>query len=217
MSKSLQAVIELSADPSGVVRGVAAANKELQRLNASAAATAMATQVSAGLNLLQQVAGTLSSLYSSLDERMKYFESATLAYSPDAQRAAFQTEQTQRAADKQIAAAYAPTEQAKQLLEQQRIKDDTKTTLSRMEDIGVGSLVLKEIGGAFTSGVSRTWDSILQTTGQWSQGNFTDQQLITTLSGGDFMESFGATDSLAQALERIANILEGVDRKIGGQ
>lgn len=219
MAKSLQAVIELSADPSGVIRGVAAANKELQRLNASAAATAMATQVSAGLNILQQVAGTLSSLYSSLDERLKYFENAALAYSPEAQRAAFQTEEVQRKADRQIGEAFAPTEQARQLLEQQRIKDDTKRTMGRIDEIGTGSLFLSEVGGGIKSGATRSWDSLLEGIGNVASGNFKDQQLITTLAGGDFIDALGATDALASTglLERIANAIEGVDRKVGGQ
>ena len=84
MAESLKAVIQLDADPSGVVRGVAGAQRELAKLNQSAASTAFSTNLLGMFQLAQQGLGYAGQVIDNINQRLDTFAAAANMFSPDA-------------------------------------------------------------------------------------------------------------------------------------
>jgi len=106
--KSMKAVIRAEVDPSGVVKGVAAANRELQKLNATSAKAALASGISATIDAGQVAFGAIRSAVSALDKRADDLTKITTTFNVDAANAATQSEIEKYARNKRIADALAP-------------------------------------------------------------------------------------------------------------
>jgi len=106
--KSMKAVIRAEVDPSGVVRGVAAANRELQKLNATSAKAALASGISATIDAGQVAFGAIRSAVTALDKRADDLTKITTTFNVDAANAATQSEIEKYARNKRIADALAP-------------------------------------------------------------------------------------------------------------
>lgn len=106
--KSMKAVIRAEVDPSGVVKGVAAANRELQKLNATSAKAALASGISATIDAGEVAFGAIRSAVSALDKRADDLTKITTTFNVDAANAATQSEIEKYARNKRIADALAP-------------------------------------------------------------------------------------------------------------
>jgi len=83
----MKAVIRAEVDPSGVVKGVAATNRELQKLNARAAVSA----VGASFNMAQMGFQMLMHAFHMIDRRMQEITAMSTRFSPEAQRGIMET------------------------------------------------------------------------------------------------------------------------------
>jgi hypothetical protein len=104
----MKAVIRAEVDPSGVVKGVAAANRELQKLNATSAKAALASGISATIDAGQVAFGAIRSAVTALDKRADDLSKITTTFNVDAANAATQSEIEKYARNKRIADALAP-------------------------------------------------------------------------------------------------------------
>lgn len=85
--KSMKAVIRAEVDPSGVIKGVAATNRELAKLNSKTSAIA----VGASFNMAQMGFQMLMGAFRIMDRRMTDLTAMSTRFSPEAQRGVMQT------------------------------------------------------------------------------------------------------------------------------
>lgn len=85
--KSMKAVIRAEVDPSGVIKGVAATNRELAKLNSKTSAIA----VGASFNMAQMGFQMLMGAFRIMDRRMTDLAAMSTRFSPEAQRGVMQT------------------------------------------------------------------------------------------------------------------------------
>jgi hypothetical protein len=85
--KSMKAVIRAEVDPSGVIKGVAATNRELAKLNSKTSAIA----VGASFNMAQMGFQMLMSVFRVMDRRVTEMAAMSTRFSPEAQRGVMQT------------------------------------------------------------------------------------------------------------------------------
>lgn len=101
----MKAVIYAEFDPRGVVKGVAAANTELQKLNKTAGRTASAASVTAAITVAQMGLDALRTIVGAIDRRFTQLNEITQRYSAAAGGAAAQGRVTEIMANMRIAKA----------------------------------------------------------------------------------------------------------------
>jgi hypothetical protein len=79
--KSMKAVIVAEVDPRGVAKGVAATNKELQKLNKSAASASTSAAISAGISMAEMGMSALQQIFSAVDKRFGELNAIANKYS----------------------------------------------------------------------------------------------------------------------------------------
>lgn len=89
--KSMKAVIRAEVDPSGVIKGVAATNRELAKLNSKTSAIA----VGASFNMAQMGFQMLMSVFRMMDRRVTEMAQMSTRFSPEAQRGIMETKMTE--------------------------------------------------------------------------------------------------------------------------
>jgi hypothetical protein len=113
--KSMKAVIRAEVDPSGVIKGVAATNRELAKLNSKTSAIA----VGASFNMAQMGFQMLMGAFRILDRRMTEMAQMSTRFSPEAQRGVMETQIAKINQEIEMAKAYgldvAGVERAKRL------------------------------------------------------------------------------------------------------
>lgn len=79
--KSMKAVIYAEVDPRGVVSGVAATNKELQKLNKTASSASTSAAISAGISMAQMGMSALQQVFSAVEKRFNELNTIANKYS----------------------------------------------------------------------------------------------------------------------------------------
>lgn len=218
MAKSLQAVIELSADPSGVVKGVQAASRELTKLNRAAGVDSMLSGVMGIVDEFSRIASMFEQAAQAIDSHFAPYRAAAQAYSPEAQRAGFAADRAKMESERSIGQAFGPYEAEIKRLEAERIRSKAAEDLKNMDSTGFGALFWANVKDGWAAAtheqpnMNEGWrrmmsGDVIGGAGQYASGFATDM-----------WQQFGTTDLLASTslLERIANAIEGVDRKVGG-
>ena len=122
--KSMKAVIRAEVDPSGVIKGVAATNRELAKLNSKTSAIA----VGASFNMAQMGFQMLMGAFRIIDRRMTEMAQMSTRFSPEAQRGVMETQIAKINQEIEMAKAYgldvAGSERVKREGIQRRAEDD---------------------------------------------------------------------------------------------
>ena len=100
--KSMKAVIRAEVDPSGVIKGVAATNRELAKLNSKTSAIA----VGASFNMAQMGFQMLMGAFRIMDRRMTEMAQMSTRFSPEAQRGVMETQIAKINQEIEMAKAY---------------------------------------------------------------------------------------------------------------
>jgi hypothetical protein len=79
--KSMKAVIVAEVDPRGVTKGVAATNKELQKLNKTAASASTSAAISAGISMAEMGMSALQRVFSAVEKRFGELNTIANKYS----------------------------------------------------------------------------------------------------------------------------------------
>ena len=79
--RSMKAVIRAEVDPRGVVSGVAATNKELQKLNKTAASASTSAAISAGISMAQMGMSALQQVFAAVERRFGELNNIANKYS----------------------------------------------------------------------------------------------------------------------------------------
>lgn len=147
MAESLKAVIQLDADPSGVVRGVAGAQRELAKLNQSAASTAFSTNLLGMFHLAQQGLGYASDIINRINERLDTFAAAANMYSPEAINANVNAQFAHMDWQQRVGTALGPYQAAVENMRAERTRADADRIASAPETYG-RALIDRELGMA---------------------------------------------------------------------
>lgn len=151
MAKDVKAVIRAEVDPSGVVRGVAAVNRELQKINRSTGTTALASSFS----MAQMAFGMIRQAFSAIDERMQEIQKMSTRFSPEAMRENMQTQLARIKQEQELGAALGHGTAAAEQIKQRAIAQET----ARLKRMGPESIAFNQ---SLKSDAGAIWDSILE-------------------------------------------------------
>ena len=135
--KSMKAVIRAEVDPSGVIKGVAATNRELAKLNSKTSAIA----VGASFNMAQQGFQMLMGAFRMIDRRMTEIAQLSTRFSPEAQRGVMETQIAKINQEIEMAKAYGLDVAGAERAKRQGI---TEQTASAVAAAGAGQLSFTE-------------------------------------------------------------------------
>jgi hypothetical protein len=124
--KSMKAVIWAEFDPRGVVKGVAAANTELAKLNKTSSAAASSARLTATMGAINMAWGVVSSAVQQIDERMKNIAEQAGKYSPEALSAKATTKSVEIQRDMAMGKALGVDVAAAERIKQQSMLDEAK-------------------------------------------------------------------------------------------
>jgi hypothetical protein len=135
--KSMKAVIRAEVDPKGVIKGVAATNRELSKLNSKTSAIA----VGASFNMAQMGFQMLMGAFRILDRRMTEMAQMSTRFSPEAQRGVMETQIAKINQEIEMAKAYGLDVAGVERAKRQGI---TQRTQSDVSAAGGGQLAFTE-------------------------------------------------------------------------
>jgi hypothetical protein len=135
--KSMKAVIRAEVDPSGVIKGVAATNRELAKLNSKTSAIA----VGASFNMAQMGFQMLMGAFRIMDRRMTEMAQMSTRFSPEAQRGVMETQIAKINQEIEMAKAYGLDVAGVERAKRQGI---TQRTQSDVSAAGGGQLAFTE-------------------------------------------------------------------------
>lgn len=223
--RSLKSTIQVDMDTSGVVRGVAATNRELQRMNRSAATTATATSLSASISVAQAGFSVLQSLLGTITGRIDELHAAAFKYSPEAIDAKAELNAAKIVAEQKTGQLFGASAAAQAREEQRRLDEKMRRQEMLAPDIAAGSAFFssllettKGIGGAvldqFLANVGNPESNRTMT-----QAAFEAAGMPQLLSGEGFTQGGSARGMFydeSGLMERQTRALESMDRKLGG-
>jgi hypothetical protein len=135
--KSMKAVIRAEVDPKGVIKGVAATNRELSKLNSKTSAIA----VGASFNMAQMGFQMLMGAFRIMDRRMTEMAQMSTRFSPEAQRGVMETQIAKINQEIEMAKAYGLDVAGVERAKRQGI---TQRTQSDVSAAGGGQLAFTE-------------------------------------------------------------------------
>lgn len=135
--KSMKAVIRAEVDPKGVIKGVAATNRELSKLNSKTSAIA----VGASFNMAQMGFQMLMGAFRIMDRRMTEMAQMSTRFSPEAQRGVMETQIAKINQEIEMAKAYGLDVAGVERTKRQGISERTRGDVSAA---GGGQLAFTE-------------------------------------------------------------------------
>lgn len=193
--KSMKAVIVAEVDPRGVTKGVAATNKELQKLNKTAASASTSAAISAGISMAEMGMSALQQIFAAVDKRFGELNAIANKYSAAAAGARMAADVSVIQDNVRIANALAPgaiqTSQAEadikagEAARMQRNADATNAGMGAFArakgNFGAGVNMLTEIAGTSVAGLE-----------QLLSGDFAGFMNTATNGGAQIGELFNA-------------------------
>lgn len=211
MAKEMKAVIRAEVDPSGVVRGVAAVNRELQKVSRSTGTTALAST----FQMAQMGFSVIQNAFMAVDRRMQEIAKISKRFSPEAQRAAAETQyasiQQEIALGKSLGLGVAGMERVKQ----RAMAEET----ARLSAMGPDQMVA---GESFKQDAITAWNRMLELPGAIAANpmpNFVQDDVSrwwTGTSGAALAGGVGSTrgmpyDPQLEELKRQTQLLKGTE------
>jgi hypothetical protein len=208
--KSMKAVIRAEVDPSGVIKGVAATNRELAKLNSKTSAIA----VGASFNMAQQGFQMLMGAFRIMDRRMTEMAQMATRFSPEAQRGVMETQIAKINQEIEMAKAYGLDVAGVERTKRQGISERTRGDVSAA---GGGQL-------AFTESLKQSAESMFNESMNQLTMTFTDpgkKFSMENLSNLNNQFGFGTsgqekTAGMSDAPRRDEEVLRQIHRTLKG-
>lgn len=202
MADDLKAVVSVTADTTGLIRGVDGAMQKLNTMSRN-------TSIMAGMSVAQQVFGAMQQLWTAISARSEALGALATQFSPEAMAAAAQRSIAEFQANQQIGQALGPYQAGIERMKAQSATEEAAKVVSDAEALGQGMIViesLKTTAGELGTGFI---DGIIKALG----GSAMD---AATLGTATAFERTGATDMIAEVLTPVAGWVEEIANKIGG-
>ena len=208
--KSMKAVIRAEVDPSGVIKGVAATNRELAKLNSKTSAIA----VGASFNMAQMGFQMLMGAFRIMDRRMTEMAQMATRFSPEAQRGVMETQIAKINQEIEMAKAYGLDVAGVERSKRQGITERTRGDVSAA---GGGQL-------AFTESLKQSAESMFNESMNQLTMTFTDpgkKFSMENLSNLNNQFGFGTsgqekTAGMSDAPRRDEEVLRQIHRTLKG-
>jgi hypothetical protein len=208
--KSMKAVIRAEVDPSGVIKGVAATNRELAKLNSKTSAIA----VGASFNMAQMGFQMLMGAFRIMDRRMTEMAQMATRFSPEAQRGVMETQIAKINQEIEMAKAYGLDVAGVERGKRQGITERTRGDVSAA---GGGQL-------AFTESLKQSAESMFNESMNQLTMTFTDpgkKFSMENLSNLNNQFGFGTsgqekTAGMSDAPRRDEEVLRQIHRTLKG-
>ena len=208
--KSMKAVIRAEVDPSGVIKGVAATNRELAKLNSKTSAIA----VGASFNMAQMGFQMLMGAFRIMDRRMTEMAQMATRFSPEAQRGVMETQIAKINQEIEMAKAYGLDVAGVERTKRQGISERTRGDVSAA---GGGQL-------AFTESLKQSAESMFNESMNQLTMTFTDpgkKFSMENLSNLNNQFGFGTsgqekTAGMSDAPRRDEEVLRQIHRTLKG-
>ena len=144
--KTMKASIQVDMDAKGVAKGVAATNRELDKLNRTARSASRAANITAGIDVLQMGMGMIQTAFSAVEKRMSELAALSNKYSPEAMNASIQTELDRYRADARIGQALAPGAMERSRADSEKAAGEAARIESNASTINAGMGASKRFG-----------------------------------------------------------------------
>jgi hypothetical protein len=208
--KSMKAVIRAEVDPSGVIKGVAATNRELAKLNSKTSAIA----IGASFNMAQMGFQMLMGAFRIMDRRMTEMAQMATRFSPEAQRGVMETQIAKINQEIEMAKAYGLDVAGVERAKRQGITERTRGDVSAA---GGGQL-------AFTESLKQSAESIFNESMNQFTMAFTDpgkkfsMQNLSNLNDQFLFGTSGQekTAGMSDAPRRDEEVLRQIHRTLKG-
>lgn len=138
MASDLKASVSITADTSGLIKGVNGAMEKISRI--SATSSMMAGMMGAG-----QILGYAQQLLGIVSDRSQHLSKLAHTFSPEAMTSAANLSQAQLASDQQIGQAMGPAQAGIDRMKQEYLAEETANTLKNAEAIGDGMITLNAL------------------------------------------------------------------------
>jgi len=210
--KSMKAVIRAEVDPSGVIKGVAATNRELAKLNSKTSAIA----VGASFNMAQQGFQMLMGAFRIMDRRMTEMAQMSTRFSPEAQRGVMETQIAKINQEIEMAKAYGLDVAGVERAKRQGITEQTQSAVSAS---GSGQMAFSEsMKQSGKTLLDKSIDQIIMTFAdpakKFSKGNFTD--VLGNFGLGLGTSGQEATKGMSDNPRRDEEVLRQIHRTLKG-
>jgi hypothetical protein len=210
--KSMKAVIRAEVDPSGVIKGVAATNRELAKLNSKTSAIA----VGASFNMAQQGFQMLMGAFRIMDRRMTEMAQMSTRFSPEAQRGVMETQIAKINQEIEMAKAFGIDVAGAERAKRQGITEQTQSAIG-----GAGSGQI-----AFTESMKQSGQTLFDKMIDGVIMTFTDPaKKFSTAGITDALSNFGlglgtsgqeATKGMSDNPRRDEEVLRQIHRTLKG-
>jgi hypothetical protein len=198
----LKAVVSVTADTSGLIRGVDGAMQKLNSISRN-------TSLMAGMTAAQQVFGALQQLWTAISNRSEELGKLAVQFSPEAMSAAAQRSIAEFQANQKIGQALGPYQAGIEQMKAASATEQATKVTADAEALGQGMIViesLKTTAGELGTGFI---DGIIKALG----GSAMDAASLGTATA---FERTGATDMIAEVLTPVVGWVEDIANKIGG-
>ena len=224
--KTLKASIQVDMDAKGVAKGVAATNRELDKLNRTARSTAMSTGIMAGISTIQAAFGALSGIINAINEHVGKLDQLGRRFSVEGMSADIRSQVAQMEADAKIGQAMGPASAAIAQREEKSARDRA-ARIQASTDIGAGAAAWDTFFATIASSFTAAKDQFVA---NFSDPLAVDQpsifgameralgvpQFYGGMTGADLAGGVGSARGMDPAMERNNRILDSIERKIGG-
>lgn len=153
-NKSMKAVIQAELDPRGVVRGVAAANKELDKLNRTSMSIASSARLTATMGAINTSWTVVSGAVQQIDRRMQDISEMAGRFSPEAMSAKAMTKSVEIQRDMEMSKWLGLDVAAAERIKQKSMMDEA----SRAKDM-VGGLAAWQ---SLKTDINDIWNKVLE-------------------------------------------------------
>lgn len=212
MANDLKAVVSVTADTSGLIRGVDGAMQKLNSISKN-------TSLMAGMTAAQQVFGALQQLWTAISNRSEELGKLAVQFSPEAMSAAAQRSIAELQANQQIGQALGPYQAGIEGMRAASATAEASRIAAQAEQIGEGMIVVQSLMDQSKVAWNEMLDAILVALGVFSQPEkmiqaIGENPMGAANAGAWQLLGFGAAGS---GVDYTLNaILETMTTKIGG-
>lgn len=209
MADQLKAVVQITADTAGLIRGVEGAMAKLGSIGRG-------VSLMAGLQAGTMLLNAAQRMWQAVSERSDELGKLAAELTPAGSMAQMQRMLAELQSNKQMAAAIAPTQVGIEMMRAQSAREQAAAVVAGADQIGAGMNfveALKTTAGEAFTGLT---DGILKALGFAGGGQF-DLLNVMTLGTATAFERTGATDMVADFYGRLIPYLDKIVEKMGGE
>lgn len=159
--KSMKASIQVDMDAKGVARGVAATNRELDKLNKTARSTSISTGIMAGINVVQTAYAAISGIINSINDHINKLDQLGRTFSREGATAEGSRMAAAMQSDIDIGKAMGVSSATNAMIEEKAMRDRAARIQADAANIGGGASFWTDVGETIWGAMVATKDQFI--------------------------------------------------------